>query len=753
MSLRSSCRYDLYILVFALIYPATLTGQKNQPFKLPRLQGEVVMDGKVNEPAWNLIEPLPLVMYQPTYRGEMTEATEVRVCYDDQYLYVSGVLQDSEPDQIRSNSLYRDKYAGDDTFSIILDPYNDEENGLWFYVSPEGVRSDSEISKDAEFSAGRALNGDWNTFWDAEAYLSNEGWSAEIRIPFSSLGFQSNDELVEMGMIVYRFISRKNERHIFPDIEPNWSLGFVKPSQAQTILLENIDSEKLFYLTPYARSSFSQQAILNPSNTEYKISKNTDLQFGGNGRYNITNNLTLDVTINTDFAQVEADNQQVNLGRFSLFFPEKRQFFQERSGLFAFNISGADRVFHSRTIGLSNNGQPIPILGGARLTGRAGNWDIAILNMQTASSQSLLLPSENFGVVRLRRRIFNSFSTIGGILTSRLDTKGKYNYVMGLDGTIRVFNDEYLQFKYAQTFDDELIATEEYDFKKAGSALLQWTRRRSQGFFYDIEINHSGSDYRPDLGFITRTDFTRASSTLSYGKFYGQEGTIRILEPSLFTSIAFRNMDGTVQSAFIGAPISLEYKTGGSLFLGNRLQFESLRDTLRFSENAYIPPGEYWFYAIDPGFNGSGGKLFRPGGFFRVGTFYDGIRIDIGVDPTWNVSRHLELRADIQFNHIRIPDRNEDGNDELFNSLILRLRTVVALNRKLSATSFFQLSNVQEILAANVRIRYNFREGNDLWIVYNERFNTYRISEVGYPDLPRTDSRVVLIKYTHTFKI
>ena len=239
------------VILIGLLYSTVFAGGNDESYYIPRINGSIKLDGLSNEPGWEAIEPLPLTMYQPTFGGTPTERTEIRIAYDDEYIYFSGRFFDSDPPSIRANSMYRDRYSNDDVFSIVLDTYNDNENALWFMTTPNGIRLDAAVSNDAEGRGRSWSNMNWNTFWDAATIQNEEGWFVEVRIPFSSLRFQDNDGHVEMGLIVNRFIARKNERVIFPAIEPNWSNGQFKPSQAQKIVLEKVYSEKPVYMTPY----------------------------------------------------------------------------------------------------------------------------------------------------------------------------------------------------------------------------------------------------------------------------------------------------------------------------------------------------------------------------------------------------------------------------------------------------------------------------------------------------------------------
>ena len=337
------------------------TAAAQEPLHLTRISEAIQVDGVLDEPQWLKIEPLPMVMYQPTYGGEMTERSEIRLAYDQEYMYVAASMYMDNAADIRGRSLYRDRYAADDLVVILLDTFNDDKSALLFFTNPLGTRFDSTVSDDVSDGSG-SINADWNTYWDVETTTTDEGWFAEFRIPFTTLRFQDDDGAAVMGLIAYRYMTVKNERHIYPDIAPNWSFALLKPSLAHDIAVEGIHSRKPIYITPYALGGID------------RTNSHTDQtnEFGLSIKRNLTSNLTLDGTINTDFAQVEADNQRLNLDRFSLFFPEKRQFFHELAGIFEFGFDRSNRLFHSRRIGLVS-GTPVRLLGGARLVGRVAN--------------------------------------------------------------------------------------------------------------------------------------------------------------------------------------------------------------------------------------------------------------------------------------------------------------------------------------------------------------------------------------------
>jgi hypothetical protein len=703
---------------------------------LVALQGTIVLDGWSDEPGWQAAAPLPMTMYEPTFQGGLTERTEIRITHDREYLYVAGRFFDSDPTRIRVNSLYRDRASGDDAFAVLIDPFDDNDTGLWFWTNPAGVRGDAIISGDAQGS----INGNWNTHWDVATVRDDEGWFAEMRIPFTSLGFQARDGLVRMAVSVQRYIARKNERQIFPAIPPEFS--YLRPSLARDAVLADVDTHTPVYATPYLLSGVAHNAELDALDDQYVLEGEDTREAGLDVKYNVTPNLTADFTVNTDFAQVEADDQQVNLSRFSLFFPEKRQFFQERSGSFDFFTGGSTRLFHSRRIGL-HEGEPIRILGGARLVGRVGDWDLGFLDMQTARSDEL--PSENFGVLRLRRRVFNQYSTAGGMVTSRIGDDGSYNVAYGLDGSFRIAGDDYLTVKWAQSFDDSIIASDAFGFTTSGLVHVTLNRVRNRGFTYGLSGRWSGRDYRPEMGFVTRRDFSDFSYSFSYFHYPTGDGPFRRIDPfQLFGSVAIRNSDGSVESAFMEHDFDLQWKSGASLGLDLELYYEDLRQPLLLPGESRVPAGSYRFPRFEGDYSTGRGNLVRAGFNWGIQKFYDGWRANVGVGPVWNASRFLELSAGYQVNIVRFPDRNEG-----FDAHLLRLRSRVSLNTKLSVNAFVQFSNTADYGSANVRFRYNFREGNDLWVVYNHGINLDR--QRTDPFLPLTNDRTMMVKYTHTF--
>jgi len=753
-------RYFLILFIFLSCFPVAALAQvrSGEPITLQRIEGSIELDGFSNEEAWESIEPLDLTVYQPVYKSEPTQHTEIRVAYDDEYLYASGRMYDSSPKDIRGNSLYRDQYAGDDTFSLIIDTFNDNENMLWFSTTPTGVRFDRTVANDGELINGFSgtINSSWNTFWDTASQITDEGWFTEMRIPFSSLRFQDEEGRVVMGLTIHRFISRINERHVYPDTPPNWFLGWAKASMAQDVAFDNVYSKKPVYITPYVTGGSNFTNTLNDAETAFLSDTDFTREAGVDLKYNLSSNLTMDLSLNTDFAQVEADDEQVNLTRLSLFFPEKRQFFQERAAIFDFATGRVDQLFYSRRIGLDDDGNPVRILGGARVVGRIGNWDLGFLDMQTADSENL--PSENFGVLRLRRKFLNDFSYAGGLITTRLSQNGAYNLALGLDATVRPFGNEYITLRVASTLDDEVViedddgseVIESNNLLRASLLRAQWERRTNQGFSYGVLTKRYGPTYNPELGFTTREDIWANRIGVGYGWLGSESDWYRRIAPEISGSIISRNEDGSTETAIGRLETFLEFKSGAWYDISLTAFYENLRESISFPEDTSVPEGTYRFTNISITRNSSNSSLFSLDAVASAGSFYDGWRMNFGAGPEWAISKHVLLEAEYELNLVRFPDRDQE-----FNAHVVRFRSQLALNTKVSLASFIQFSTASDFITTNLRFRYNFSEGNDLWFVYNHGANVDRNREFdlnrNHPIFPRVANRTLLLKYTYTF--
>ena len=713
------------LLVTAIAISNTVISQ--DLYDIPRVNGDIRIDGLINETIWQETNPLPLTMYTPVFEGDMTEETEIRITYDDQFIYASAKFYDSEPSGIQGNSLVRDVDKGGDFFNLLLDTYNDNENFYAFSTTPAGNRLDSEITNDAEGDFSLFYNADWNAYWDTKTAVHDWGWSAEMRIPFSSLKFKEENGDVVFGLVTHRLIGRKNERHIYPAIPPDWEMGPWKASQAQKVRFKGLRQKKPLYFSPYVLGGFREDGPTSDTDIEREV--------GFDLKYGLSNNLNLDVTVNTDFAQVEVDDQQVNLTRFSLFFPEKRQFFQERAGIFSFSLGDQNRLFYSRRIGISSQGDPLRMYGGVRLTGRVKNLDIGFLNTQVAENN--LNPSENFGVIRLRQRAFNPYSFVGGMVTSRIDEEGNTNVNYGLDGVVRLDPQYYLTLRLGQTMSNQLNTS--VKGSSFGYALLEKRAVRDLGL--TLEMSRFGEDFSPEVGFNQRNNVPSLQQDVWYGFFVDAHPWIRIITPWAEATTFFRNDDFVLESQTSATGITFDLKSGTNFWVGAVRGFDSPQTAFNLSENAIVPAGDYTFYSFKGGYTTTQGQRLGVGANVELGEFYDGTISSLKVSPRWTVSKHLDLVTDLIYNRVEFDDRSQT-----FKGNLGRFRVNLAWNNHLSMNSFIQFNQADQTMGLNLRLRYNFREGTDLFIVYNQGNSTESNLEV-----PSLIQRSVLVKYTHSF--
>lgn len=712
---------------------------RREPLVIHRLSVPIELDGWSNEPAWEAISPLHMIQHLPRFGDAPTERTDVRLAYDDDYIYVAARLYESDPTGILPGGMQRDRRGlSNDWITLMLDTFNDKENALIFGTTPAGIRTDVTFANDTE--GGFPPNESWNTFWDVKVVRNQEGWFAEFRIPFSSLRFEDKNGQVVMGVTVWRWIARKQEAVLYPAIPPRWRWAHYKPSQAQEVVFQGIYRRKPVYLSPYGLLGVQEGERWSAARGEYTDFRQPAREAGLDIKYGFTSNLTVDVTFNTDFAHVEADDQQVNLTRFSLFFAEKRLFFQERASAFDFNTGPPDRVFYSRRLGLVD-GEPVRIYGGARLVGRAGNWEIGFADIQTAESEGRR--SENLGIVRLRRYLLNPNTYVGGILTSRIDADGRYNAVYGLDGVLRVKGNDFLTVNWLQTFESDRPA--ESSGLDGSLARVQWERRALEGLLYDLDLSWVGQNYNPGLGFIRRTNYWRVGNRIAYGSRV--EGASPVLRHTVGVdgSVHVRNEDGTVESAEVGPEWQVSMKAGTNITVGARLFYDDLERPFSLAPNIEVPVGSHTFSTLSAELRTPPGRARRFTVGAAGGSFYDGTRFSVRTSPTWDVSPHLELGADYEFNRVRFSSRSQ-----ALDAQIARLRTRVFLSPALSAFVFVQYNSAAHALVGNLRIRFNPREGNDLYIVWNEDVDTDGVQPV---DGRVGNGRTLVIKYRHTLAL
>lgn len=711
---------------------------------IQRLQSELVFDGIPKEAAWESIHPFPLIMHAPTFGHQPTERSVIRIGYDDQCVYVGGLLYVSDPSFIQAIGKKRDMNTMSSDFLMLsFDTYNDKENALLFATNPLGLRWDATVCNDGNVRMSEMpVNMDWNTFWEVKSSYDDQGWYVEMQIPISSLRFQDINGKTVMGISVLRWIPAKDEMQIFPAISNEWGpTSHLKPSLYEEMVFEELSPKKPLHIAPYLLTGFDQQHELNQAETAYEYSGDVKFEPGIDVKYGINPNTVLDLTANTDFAQVEADEQQFNTTRFSLFFPEKRKFFLERSSIFDFSLGGQNNLFYSRRIGLYEE-HPVRIWGGARLNSRVKDWDIGLLNLQTASFEDL--PSENFGAFRVKRNTFNDYSYLGGMLTSRLGVDGSYNIGYGLDGVIRVFGDDYLTVRVAQTLHDS--AENNLLSMDPTSLMVNWERRKQEGLSYSAGFTYSGTDFDPGMGFEMIDDFMASAPSLRYTWISPESSWLQSHNFWFFNYAFFRIPGNSLLIYSLHPTWNFTSKNNWMGSIGPAYRVDQLEEEFELTDSVRVPVGRYSCLSGELMLQTPGSSSFYSLFMLAGGGYFDGYILTPSIQPTWNVGASLELGGMYQLDLIRFPDRQQSLNNHIAGIQVLYM-----CSTKLSISAFVQYNTSINKVLSNVRFRYNPKEGTDLYIVFNEGRNTLIDREI--PRLPVFDQRNITVKFTYTFEV
>lgn len=668
---------------------------------LTKLLAPITLDGHVTDAEWSALTPLPLTQFQPEPGGPMSERSEIRVAYDDNYFYASARFFDRAPNEIRANSLVRDHFAEDDFLNLVIDTFHDGENAVWFIVTPNGTRIDGAISNNAEGPDSRWNHPEYDMAWDAASQRTESGWSTELRIPLSTLRFEARDGVVTMGLIAARVIGRRKERHIFPAIRPTIAVAQFKPSLAAPVVLHIADAPQLATFTPYV--------LFGDHGHSTNARASATRALGADAKLGLSSRITLDLTANTDFAQTEVDDQRVNLTRFSLFFPERRQFFLERSGLFDVATGGDDRLFYSRRLGLGADALPTRVLGGGRLIGRLGRWDVGLLDLVVEETAGR---NENAAVLRMRRNLRGTSSHMGVLATSSSATTRRSATSIGADASLRIAPNDFLVLAAASAWGGAVAPPS--PTRDASSARIAWEHRARAGLSGVAEWRGVGAEYAPALGFVARRAMSSVAGTLNYGRI-GVHGKVQERVVSLSGNVVHGTASANVESATGAVTAQTVFVGGADVRVFSRARTEVLPDTFRLRHDAVIPRGTFQWLEVGGSVSSRPGRLWRVRAELEAGAFYDGSRLTTALRPTWNVSQHLELGADMELNRVWLPVRHQQ-----FHGDVLRLRFRSALNGHLSLTGSSQYNRATESLTSTARLRLAIVEGTDLFVVIND---------------------------------
>lgn len=699
---------------------------------LPRIEAGIQIDGVVDEAPWDAVAAIPITQKVPNAGAPPSQRTEIRIAYDDNNLYLSGRLFDEESDRIVANTTKRDDFTENTEWvGLLIDTYDDRESALGFWVTPTGARLDMSISNDAQGSQG--INVDWNGYWDAAATRDEDGWYAEIRIPFSTLPFTVDDGSVVMGITTWRYIARTDETAAFPPRDASTGSSF-RPSLTRRFRLRELQAPRSITSVPYLLVGQSRSRATGgaPPHVERVGELGVDVRLGlGPGA-------TLDITANTDFAEVEVDDQQVNLGRAALFFPERRLFFQERASLFDFSFGLSDRAFYSRRVGIVGQ-ERTRIYGGARFVGRMRDVETGLLSMQTAGSSAG--PSENFSVLRLRRRVINENSTVGLIGTSRVAEDGGYSVLYGVDATVRAVGENFIAMRWAQTFDSDSNPQPSGALDRS-RLFLELADRSPSGLTYAVSYDQSASAFEPAVGFQGRSDFRQATYSIAHNTFPGAESPWVQYGPFVSGSSTWSYSTGSLESRESRIGLALFTKTGWSATTYAATATEVLIDPLTLSGGVQLDPGRYSFGSL-------GGTVAAPSAY-RVsgsatasgGRFYDGRILSAAIAPVLTATPNLIVNGRLELNRIS----RSAGPTHL---TLASLGAEYYVDTKLSFSVLGQYNSASDRIVANARVRFNPREGEDLYLVVNGGMSTLPWST---PDLREPDRINLQLKYSRPFR-
>jgi Domain of unknown function (DUF5916)/Carbohydrate family 9 binding domain-like len=723
-----------------------------------RILTAITLDGKLLESEWQLAVPLSDFMQtDPASGAAPTEKTEVRMLYNDEHLFVGFHCYDSTPSKIVRFFMDRDFELGqDDGISVQLDTYNDKSTAVMFITNSLGARFDSEVSNN-----GSNSNDDYNNFWDVAIVVDSTGYKAEFIIPFSSLRFEQKEKTV-MGFRFARLIKRKNELLTYPRCDSTLQNQWNNVSQSAELEFVNLKTKKPIYFTPYTIGNFEQQYTLNEAGDKY-TARNTFFarkfyvkdetldkiisNIGADLKYGITKNFTLNVTANTDFAQAEVDNRIINLSKYAVNLPEKRNFFLESQNYLSYAVGQNTQLFNSRSIGLEND-VVVPIIGGVRITGKQNGYAIGALNMQTTNVKSENITAQNFSAARLRKYYGDHGSFWGGIATNRVSTDNSSvsNQSAGLDA-VHHFNDKWLAgFGVATTYDSEVKRT----IDKNTFLNLFAFKNVSEGYWHSLNTELVGEKFNPAMGFINESDYGNISFANGKETRFKNNRTLKGWGIWSEMQYRFKEQSGLTETKFANIGTGISWKKGSVLdVVPIAYKEDRLFGDWELDENLIVPAGYYHMTASNIELTYDQSKSITGDLFLQHGDFYGGKLFTGSPSVNYIVNRFLRFGIDYEYNQINFPAKFSETGEAVFTSNLIAVNVNVTQSSKFSIKLLAQYDDGSDSFGGNLRLRYNPREGTDLYIVYNSTINTNRLE--AKPNLPIIDQQAIVVKYSVTF--
>ena len=709
----------LLLTVSIIIFSGSLYSQPQEIVSksidaIPINSKEIVLDGKLDEPLWNNINGIKdFLMQEPIEGGKPTENTIIKIAYDENYLYIGAIFYDSEPDEIKAFKMRKDAPLNtDDRFMWILDTYLDGRNAYFFEINPRGLMGDGLLT----IGQGRSLNKDWDGIWRPWTHIGDFGWSAEIRIPFHTLNF--DPKISTWGINFQRTVRRKNEEILWSGHKRNQ--GIYRPQNAGRInKLNNISQGLGLELVGYGKAE--TQKVENESDGNYK--KNQNIDGGLDINYNITSGLNASLTLNTDFAETEVDDRQINLTRFPIRFPEKRDFFLEGANIYRFAPSSGVYPYFSRKIGLQS-GNPIPILYGGRVIGKIGKVEVAAQQVKTRETD--FNNSEDFSVIRLKQNFLKE-SSIGVLYTRRHTNKGNEfvpplpdRNTLGVDLTLNTstfLKNQNLQFQAFAVIHNPNI----YDEIK-NNIWDRSTRGLRFNFPNDpwsgsLSYREFGVFYDPAVGFSRRNSFRRVEPRIRFSPILEKSPLIRELKWEIsfenLMSLQWKKLTQNIRLT----PLSIRFESGDEISYQIIRNYEKLLYNFNIlgDDSIIIPIGDYtnWSHRIE----------LETANYRKI--VYE---IELNIEGFWSGNRteyqnNLTFRPfpginlSLGYNH-----SNVNLKEGSFKTNLIRFIGDFDFTPFISFSSNIQYDDISKNIGMNNRFKYTITPGSDIYFVYNHNW-------------------------------
>jgi len=707
-----------------------------------RVREPISIDGDLSEPFYANTAPFTeFIQDLPEEGAAPTERTEAWVGFDDTSIYVSARIWDSETeDGWVANEMRRDgrRIEQNDHFGVFLDTFDDRRNSVGFVVNPLGGFTDLQVRNEAD------ANADWNPVADVRAGRFEGGWTVEMAIPFQSLRYRTGSDQV-WGIQMRRSIVRKNEwiylTYLPFSVVESGPAGAMRVSRYATLVgVEPPPPSRHLEVKPYGISGLKTDRTVTP-----EVSNDAYADAGLDVKYGITENLIADLTLNTDFAQVEADEQQANLTQFSLFFPEKREFFLEGQGIFEFGNGGrgegqsggrgppgsssvgskgrsrggrsifAPTLFYSRQIGLQD-GVPVPILGGGRLTGKVGSFDVGAVGIRTRSDDAIGAEAATSTVVRVRRDVFGR-SNVGVLFEDRsrstTDPTGR-NQAYGADANLNFLENLQLVGYYAKTETDGLVGGDE-----SYRTMAFW---RGDAFGGGVDHVYVGDNFNPELGFLRRTGFRQYNGFLRLAPRLESVAAVRQVALGAFAHYMEDAREGTLENRDYGGRLDLEFESGDWIQATYFDIHENLAEDTRIT-GALVPAGDYTFRDFEVGYYFGPHRRVSGNLSFSVGSFYSGNAKSLALSQgRIEILPQLSVEPSIELNWIDLPELQAYAGE--FNQHVARTRVTYSLSPRSFLSGLVQYNAASDTFSANVRFRWEWAPGSELFLVYTEDRDT-----------------------------